>query len=361
MDEKIETPSRSVKRWKNTSIKNWAFRSMFLAILLAGGAYFSPKLFYIFSHESTDNAYVCGTIVPISAEIKGKVVAVFVDDNQFVNEGEALVRIYCKDYEALVSQQKSTLLKLKSEYKEIEALIREKKKLLVQLYANKEIATAEEALAIKEYRRFERLVKNGAVSQSDYDYNELQQVVSRAKKKKAEAEVEETREAIEALENKLIAQKFKISEADAALSISQLNLDRTTIKAPLAGRIAKKNVDVGKYVEAGQTLLSIVDEMDLWIVANFKETQLRRMRVGQPVDIEVDTYPGIRLKGHIDSFQPGTGSVFSLLPPENATGNFVKVVQRVPVKIVMDPPADPNYPLYPGMSVIPHVDTGQAS
>ena len=119
-----------------------------------------------------------------------------------------------------------------------------------------------------------------------------------------------------------------------------------------------KNIDPGKYVMVGQTLLSIVKE-DIWVIANFKETQIAKMEVGQPVEIKVDAYPTIKFSGHVDSLQSGTGSVFSLLPPENATGNFVKVVQRVPVKIVIDSQFDPHHPLWPGMSVVPTVDVNR--
>jgi membrane fusion protein (multidrug efflux system) len=126
----------------------------------------------------------------------------------------------------------------------------------------------------------------------------------------------------------------------------------------MSGRIAMKNVDPGKYVEPGQPLLSIVKE-DTWVIANFKETQIKKMSVGQPVMVKVDAYPGMVFKGHVDSVQPGTGSVFSLLPPENATGNFVKVVQRVPIKIIIDSRFDHSHPLWPGLSVVPVVDVSR--
>jgi membrane fusion protein (multidrug efflux system) len=158
------------------------------------------------------------------------------------------------------------------------------------------------------------------------------------------------------LEAELNAQQYRTKEAREALSLAELNLSRTRIVSPLEGRVVKRSVDVGKYVQVGQALLAVVDHGPVWVVANFKETQIKRMRVGQPVTVEVDAYPGYRLRGHVDSFQAGTGSAFSLLPPENATGNFVKIVQRLPVKIVLDDPPDPQRPLWPGMSVVPSVD-----
>ena len=156
----------------------------------------------------------------------------------------------------------------------------------------------------------------------------------------------------------MTTQSFRIKEAAIAQKRAQLDLSKTIVKAPITGIIAMKNIDVGKYVQPGQTLLSIVKE-NTWVVANFKETQIKKMAVGQPVEIKVDAYPSKVFKGHIESLQPGTGSVFSLLPPENATGNFIKVVQRIPVKIVIDSLFDPNHPLWPGMSVVPDVDVSR--
>ncbi|MGA3086944.1 MAG: HlyD family secretion protein, partial [Thermodesulfobacteriota bacterium] len=160
------------------------------------------------------------------------------------------------------------------------------------------------------------------------------------------------------LEARFNTQNYRVKEAELARDRAHLDLSRTVVSAPIAGIIAMKNIDVGKYVQPGQTLFSIVKE-DSWIVANFKETQIKKMTVGQPVVIKVDAYPGKVFKGHIDSLQPGTGAVFSLLPPENATGNFVKVVQRIPVKIVIDSPFDPDHPLWPGMSVVPDVNVSR--
>jgi membrane fusion protein (multidrug efflux system) len=146
----------------------------------------------------------------------------------------------------------------------------------------------------------------------------------------------------------------EVGQAQAAVRQAELNLSYTKIFAPQAGRITRKSVEPGNYVQVGQTLFSIVPDQ-LWVVANFKETQLRYMRPGQPATIKVDAYPDQVFKGHVDSVQAGSGAAFSLLPPENATGNYVKIVQRVPVKIVFDHPPDPTHPLGPGMSVEPEV------
>jgi membrane fusion protein (multidrug efflux system) len=214
---------------------------------------------------------------------------------------------------------------------------------------------AEENLAAKELERYGRLIKQGAVSQSRFDRVESQWKVANARTKASEAALDEAAAAVKALQARLATQTFKIVEAQASQDLARRDLARTVVISPASGKVARKNVDPGKYVQAGQTLLAIVGE-HTWIIANFKETQIEKMTVGQPVEIKVDAYPGKVFRGRIDSLQPGTGAVFSLLPPENATGNFVKVVQRVPVKIVLDTSHDPAYPLWPGLSVVPKVD-----
>jgi membrane fusion protein (multidrug efflux system) len=182
--------------------------------------------------------------------------------------------------------------------------------------------------------------------------------VTVARRQAAAAAVDEAEAGLKALKAKSTTQSFRIKEAQSAKNLAERDLSRTMVTAPISGRIAMKNVNPGKYVMPGQSLLAIVKD-DIWIIANFKETQITKMTVGQPVEIKVDAYPSVKFSGHIDSLQPGTGSVFSLLPPENATGNFVKVVQRVPVKIIIDSKFDPQHPLWPGLSVVPIVDVSR--
>jgi len=240
----------------------------------------------------------------------------------------------------------------------MQALVEERKKALQQARASLNAALAEENLAAKELERHNNLYKEGLVTTSQYEHAESVLTVAQARKEAAAAAVAGAETAIKTLEARSTTQNYRIREAGMAKDRAQLDLSRTVVSAPIAGIIAMKNIDVGKYVQPGQTLLSIVKE-DTWIVANFKETQIKKMAVGQPVEIKVDAYPGKIFKGHIESLQAGTGSVFSLLPPENATGNFIKVGQRIPVKIVIDTPFDPDHPLWPGMSVVPDVDVSR--
>lgn len=336
-------------------MKRWTFRIIALLVVIGGlvaGVYY---LVYSLSHESTDDAYVAGTIVPVAPEIKGRVVNVYITDNQYINAGAPLLDIFSQDYADEAREQSQVVASLVAEKAELEASLVQKKKALAQAQANLTAAIAQEDLAQKEFVRYHRLVKEDAIPRNRYDQVESAFKVACAQKEAAAYAVEEAREAVRAIQAKLSSQDFKIRRAEARYSLTELNLKRTRLFAPISGRIAKKNVDPGKYVQPGQALLAIV-EQDTWVVANYKETQVEKMTVGQPVRIKVDAYPGIVFRGHVDSLQPGTGAVFSLLPPENATGNFVKVVQRLPVKIVIDSSFDPAHPLWPGLSVIATVD-----
>lgn len=330
-----------------------------LVVLAVAALAFGPRLLYDLAHESTDDAYVDGKIVTVSAEVTGKVSKVFIDDNQPVKAGDILVEIEDRHYRLGAEEKEARWKRMQAEETEIRLSIEEKNRVLEKAKADLDAARAEEQLALKDRDRYRRLLKDESVARSRYDTAEAKWKVSEARAKAAQAAVRENALAILNLKARLVIQRGKIREARAALGLADLSLRKTEIRAPVSGRVAHKNVDAGKYVQPGQPLLSIVDGNDIWIVANFKETQIEEMKVGDPVDIRVDAYPRRLFKGRVDSFQPGTGAVFSLLPPENSTGNFVKVVQRVPVKIVLDRSSDRDHVLWPGMSVVPYVATGK--
>jgi membrane fusion protein (multidrug efflux system) len=336
-------------------MKKWAFRGVALLVILVGVVYGAVYFIQSLSHQSVDDAYVAGTIVPIASEVRGRVVKVFIKDNQHVDAGKPLLEIFQEDFTSLFQERKETVARLTAEEREIQASGEEKKKALQQARASLSAALAEENLATKELERNNNLYREGLVTTSQYEHAESVLQVAQARKEAAAAAVAGAETAIKTLEARSDTQNYRVKEAKSAKDRAQLDLSRTVVSAPITGIVAMKNIDVGKYVQSGQTLLSLVKE-DTWVVANFKETQIKKMAVGQPVEIKVDAYPGKVFKGHVESLQPGTGSVFSLLPPENATGNFVKVVQRIPVKIIIDTPFDPDHPLWPGMSVVPNVD-----
>ena len=344
------------RRQKRRRIRKWVFWILTLSAIAGAGIYFLHKLPYYLSHQSTDDAYVTGTIVPVSAQVAGKVAAVFITDNQVVAAGDPLFQIQRDDYVAAVDKSQKTLMALMAEKKELEAAVKESREAMVKAQADAESAQAQENFAGKENERYAKMLKAKTVSPNQYDSVHAQWLVDQALTRAARAAILKAVATVASQEAQVKTQDRKIEAARAALETAQINLRRTQVKATLPGTVAQKNVDPGKFVQPGQPVLALVDLNRIWIVANFKETQINKMRAGQPVDIQVDAYPGVEFKGRVDSLQPGTGAVFSLLPPENATGNFVKIVQRVPVKIIFDSAPDPAHPLYPGLSVVPYVD-----
>ena len=349
-----------------TSGKWWShfgrvrLRNLLLLALLAGGVAFIPEITYILAHETTDDAYLAGTVVPVSAEVKGRVVKVCVEDNQVVAVGDLLFSVDRNDYNLALQSRRKALATSKAELEKVEAAINEAHKRVAESRAALVEAEVREKFAAKDKQRYESLIDTGAVSRQQYDDNLRQWQLASAARRAAESSVAGSEAAVKTLEADKIAQQSRMAEAVEAVRFAELDLARTEVRAPLAGRVTRKNVDAGKYITVGQPLLAIVDTGDVWVSANYKENQIGRIRAGQPADIKVDAYPGLTLHGHVDSLQAGTGAVFSLLPPENATGNFVKIVQRLPVKIVIDSPPDPVHPLLPGLSVVPSINVRES-
>ncbi len=334
----------------------WRLRLLIIVCLLITGVISAPKIAYLLSHESTDDAYFGSTIIPVSAEVSGQVSKVYIKDHQMVHKGDILLGIDQRDYRLALTLKKEALKTAKAEKRKQEAAIVEAQKAQAQAQAGLADARVNEKFAAKEKKRYDDLALMGAVPRHKYEQVDTTWQATQARQSAADSAVAKAQAAIKTLKAGLAVQESKIKEAAAEVDIAELALSRTLIKAPITGLISKKNVDVGKYVQIGQPLLALVDPHGIWITANFKETQIEKIKIGQPVDIKVDAYPNLTLKGHVDSFQAGTGALFSLLPPENATGNFVKVVQRLPVKIVIDSAIDPAYPLWPGLSVVPSID-----
>lgn len=337
--------------------KKLIIRIILVIIVIVGIIYSIPKIKYLLTHESTDDAYVHASIIPLATEVDGKIIEVYVGDNALVKKGQLLVKIEDNDYIAAVEQKKNTLKSSEATLLEIESSIDERKMELSRAKSELERAKAEVFLAKREEDRYRKLLAEDLVSQSDYDKAKATLDVNKANVKSTKAYIKETEAAIITLYKRKETQESIIKRNAAELELAKINLSRTRIYSPANGRTAKrKEVDPGKFVAKGDILFSIVNLDDVWVEANYKETQLEKMRIGQKVKIKVDAYPHFVYWGHIDSFQPGAGAIFSLLPPEDATGNFVKVVRRVPVRIDIDTPYDPNAPLWPGLSVVPSVD-----
>jgi membrane fusion protein (multidrug efflux system) len=380
-------------------IRNRALVLAAAVVALVGGFFLWR---YLSSFESTDDAQADVHLYPVSARISGYVVRVNVDDNQWVQKGTVLVEIDPKDYEVAVAQAQanlasaeataqslnitvpitsvSTLSQLKFTASDIEnskAGVIAAEKQLSAAHAQLEQAEANDVKAQDDLHRYKMLVDKREVAEQIYDQalaaaksstaavaaahaNEsaAQQFVQQAQSRLVEAEAnhqsaETGPQQVSSTKARVRAAIADVEQRRAALEQSRLNLQYTKIVAPVTGEV-NKTVVLGLNVQPGQQLLTVVPLDEVWVTANFKETQLRYMRVGQAAKINVDS-TGRTLKGHVDSIAGATGPLFSLLPPENATGNYVKIVQRVPVKIVLDPGENRDRQLRPGMNVVPHV------
>jgi membrane fusion protein, multidrug efflux system len=300
--------------------------------------------------EETDDAYVQADTVAVMPKVAGYVTALHVTDNSRFTANQLLVEIDPRDFQVAVHSAQANLQSARASKANVLDQLAEQTHLIAAAQATVDSDRAILQFAQQQLARYGTLAKNGAGTEE-----RLQQAVSDIGRNKASldhdvAALAAAQARVGVLQSQAGQAEATIEREDAALAQAQLNLSYTKISAVADGTVANRTVQVGDFVQPGQTLFSAVPN-ETYIVANFKETQLAHMRVGQSVRVRVDALPGGALHGHIDSFQRGTGSSFALLPPENATGNFVKVVQRIPVKIVVDGPAEALRMIAPGMSV----------
>jgi membrane fusion protein (multidrug efflux system) len=310
--------------------------------------------------ESTDDAYSDGRSVIIAPRVSGNVVSLDVNDNQFVKKGQPLIHVDPRQYLIDKEQAEGALETAKNQYAGLQygAEIGRKNFPAQLEQAQAQLASAKANL-VKAQADFDRQrsLSKQATTQQDVDAAQAALKQAQAQVMLANAQVVQNSpvpQRIGETDSQVGQQKGQIEQAQARLDQANLNLSWTVVEAPQDGWISKRNVEMGNYVAPGQQLFAIVAP-EVWVTANFKETQLANMRPGQPVRIKVDAYPSLDLHGHVDSIQLGSGSRFSAFPVENATGNFVKVVQRVPVKIVIDSGLDPKIPFPLGISVVPEV------
>jgi membrane fusion protein (multidrug efflux system) len=320
-------------------------------LAVAALAWIAHFALHAYHYVETDNAYIVGHLHQVSPQVDGQVKDVLVTDNQEVKAGDVLVRLDPLEYEiatqkaiAALAQARAQENQTASAAAQAVAQIAEASARVAQAEAGIVQSQAQLDLAKLTAARNDQLLKaGGAVTQADVDnsrsnLNAAQAALAAAAANRtaAEAAVGSAQAAQKSSVAQAAAAAANVAAAEAALRDTQRQLAYTTLTAPAAGRVGNKNVEPGNRVSAGQTLLALTEPAP-WIVANFKETQLPRMAAGQPVEITVDALPGQMLQGHIDSLAPASGAQFALLPPDNATGNFNKVVQRVPVKIVLEP------------------------
>jgi membrane fusion protein (multidrug efflux system) len=308
------------------------------------------------STEATDNAYVHADITAISPKVAGYVADVLVGDNQVIEAGAILVRIADEDYraqrdraQAAVAEAEAAIVNLARRKDLQRATVREAE-------ATIELARADVELTRRDLGRSRQLVSQGWTPRSRHDEATARAERAHANLAKAEAATAAAREQLAVLDSEVRQAEAQLMEARASLQLAEIALSETAIRAPLAGVVGNRRVQTGEYVRPGGMLLSIVPIEGVWVVANFKETEVARMRIGQSARITVDGYSDVAIDGRVDSLAPASGAAFSLLPPDNATGNFVKIVQRVPVKIRLQPNHALLGRLVPGMSAHVTVD-----
>src|SRR3954447_1052775 len=400
--------------------KKRTIRLVVLALLVVAAVVAIPVFAYYSVRESTDDAQVDGHVIPISSRISGNILSVLVNDNQEVRAGQELVRLDPADYKVAFEQSQAQLLSAEAGISESEqnvplTTINTTSSISTSIsqeqQANAALAAAQQAVdaaraalnasnatlaqrqadfvkAQKDLARMKALVDKDEVSRQDYDsavaaadgsaaqveaaragivssQHSLDQAVAQVDEAKARLSTagiqRRQSEQLQSKQKAVSLARFQSAKADSAqrradVEQAKLNMEYTVIKAPVDGVVSRKSAEPGMQIAAGQQLMALVPLDDVWVTANFKETQLKKMRVGQKVEIEVDAYGGSRnYRGHVDSIAAASGAKFSLLPPENATGNYVKVVQRVPVKIVLEPGENRDHRLLPGMSVTPTV------
>jgi membrane fusion protein, multidrug efflux system len=407
------------KRRRANPRRKRAVRLILLGLVVLGIVVAIPIYAYYSVRESTDDAEVDGHIIPISPRVSGTIISVLVNDNQQVGVGQELVRLDPADYQVAVDQAEAALATAQANTVEsstnvpitgINTRVSVSTTSSAEQEAQAAVTAAQQAVdtararlqssnsslaqkqanlvkAQKDLRRYQDLVAKDEISKQDYDaavaaeqstaaevdsaksdivaaqhtldqsQAELNQAHARLEtamiQRRQSVEIRPRQEAVTAARYKQAQAQTQARQAD--LAQTRLNLGYTIIRAPVEGIVSKKNAEPGMQTSAGQQIMAIIPLDDVWITANFKETQLKSMQVGQRVEISVDTYGGRKYRAHVDSLAAASGARFSLLPPENATGNYVKVVQRIPVKIVLEPGENRDHSLRPGMSVEPTV------
>jgi membrane fusion protein (multidrug efflux system) len=343
---------------------------VFFILLFAAGI--GTVFFYMEyqkTHISTDDAFVSGRVHVIASKVYGTVQSVHFDDNKAVKKGDLLVVIDPADQDvkvhestAMLEAEKSKLVETRDRIEVAGRQLAEAQHRLASAKANLKLQLSNLKQAETDLKRAEKLIKKEVISQdrmdktrTAYDVALAQVETAREQLNQAEASLDTRKALIRQVKSSVAAQTSMVGRSEASLKAEMLKQGYTKLYTPADGYITRKSVEVGNQIQPGQPLMAVVPLDDPWIIANYKETQLARVRPGQKVRIKVDTYSGKAFEGVVDSIMAGTGAAFSLFPPENATGNYVKVVQRIPVKIVLKKGTDPDHILRVGMSVVPTI------
>jgi membrane fusion protein (multidrug efflux system) len=338
-------------RWRRPLV--FAGLGFFLLVAVAAGGYWLLVGRYL---EETDDAYLKADTVTVSPKVAGYVAEVLVRDNQQVGAGQVLARIDDRDYRAELAQSEAQKAAAVADLRNVEAQIGQQKARIAAGEAQVVSAGAQADYAASESERYQGLISSGAVSRQREQLAQTDLKRSAAGLNEARAMLQTEHAALEVLESQRDKAKAAVDNAEAALEQSRLRLSYTAITATEPGVVGDRAVRAGQLVQPGTRLMTLVPVRDIYLVANFKETQLGQLYRGEAVSIVLDSFPGRTLRGRIESLAPGTGSEFALLPPENASGNFTRVVQRVPVKIAIDPASLDGIELRPGLSATATVD-----
>ena len=324
-----------------------------ILVLLVAGLWFGARWLIKNRIEiTTDNAFVESSIHPVSSRINGSVIAVHVKDNQLVKKGEILLELDPADYRAATEKAEAAVGVAMNESSGDKSLV-------AAARASLQSAMARQEQASLDLKRAESLYSRDVIPKEQLDRLRTNRRVADAQLREGEERLRRA-ESIAGIDS-APGGKALIRQKQAELTESRLKLGYTRILSPVDGYVTRKGVESGATIQTGQALMAIVPVDSSWIMANYKESQLTHIKPGQKVSFKVDAYPGRRFKGQVESIMAGTGAAFSLLPPENATGNYVKVVQRIPVKILIDHKSDPDNHLRVGMSVIPTIKTGRTT
>jgi membrane fusion protein, multidrug efflux system len=327
-------------------------------LAVSGAAYLGTEYWTVGRFQvSTDDAYVKADNTTIAPKVSGYLGAVLVTDNEQVKAGQVLARIDDRDYRAALDQSHADLDAAKAAAATKQALLTAQQSVIDGARATIAVDQANLTFAEQEDRRYSQLATTGYGSLQNAQQAASRIATARAAIARDTASLENATRQLDVLKAELAQAQATIARDEALARQAELNLSYTTILSPIDGVVGNRTLRIGQFVQAGTQLMAVVPEAAAYIIANYKETQLTDVRPGQPATVAVDMFPGVTFNGHVDSIAPASGQEFALLPPDNATGNFTKVVQRIPVKIVLDPGREIAEELRPGMSVYPTIDT----
>ncbi len=346
----VPPPEHTVVVKKKPGMRRIIIYTILLAALVLGAIY--GYRFYTFSvtHVETDNAQIDGHIDPVLPRVSGYVTEVAVNDNDMVTQGEPIIQIDPRELQIKLGNSEAALRTAEVGLETARAAANNAEATLAVARANVKTAQVANEKTANDLARDRNLLAGGAITRQQFDATKAANDATAAQLETAQRQVQVAQAQVQVAQSQIQSAQSLVAQRQNDIDYAKLQLSYTRIVAPATGRVSKKNVEVGQLVQSGQPLLAITEDSTVWVTANFKETDMQEIKIGAPVEIEVDGYPDTHFPGKVESIAGATGAKFSLLPPDNATGNFVKVTQRVPVKIALTGTPSGQYALRPGMS-----------